>query len=43
MMFVTIIIACSIYYVANDNWSSKIDRYARNQKAQDTLPTERVR
>lgn len=43
IMFVTIIIACSIYYVSNDNWSDKLDRYARNQKAQDTLPTERVR
>ena len=43
MMIVTIIIACSIYYVADDNWSTKIDRYARNQKAQDTLPTEQVR
>lgn len=38
LMFMTIIIACSIYYVADDNWGSKIDRYARNQKAQDTLP-----
>mgnify|MGYP002524257394 CR=1 FL=1 len=38
VMLATIVVACSVYYVAKDNWSEKLDRYARNQKVQDTLP-----
>jgi hypothetical protein len=38
VLLITVVVACSIYYVAQDNWSEKLDRYARNQKVQDTLP-----
>ena len=38
VLLVTIAVACCIYFVTQDDWSTKLDRYARNQKAQDTLP-----
>lgn len=43
VMLVTIVIACLAFYVSQDNWGEKLDRYARNQKVQDTLPINQRR
>ncbi|MBQ7632516.1 MAG: hypothetical protein IJS88_00175 [Alphaproteobacteria bacterium] len=43
VMLLTIVVACSVYYVSQDNWGEKLDRYARNQKVQDTLPINQQR
>ena len=38
VIMLTIVVSCIIYYFADNNWGERIDRYARNQKTQDTLP-----
>ncbi len=43
VMLVTIVVACAVFYVSQDNWGEKLDRYARNQKVQDTLPINQSR
>ena len=43
VMLVTIVIACASYYLLQDDWATKLDRYARNQKVQDTLPINQQR
>ncbi len=43
VLMLTIVVACGAYYVSQDNWGEKLDRYARNQKVQDTLPINQQR
>ena len=42
VMLVTIVIACLAYFVLQDDWATKLDRYARNQKVQE-LPINQRR